>query len=113
MWSLATAQIFSEVSLEMHEEFSLPYDKMWVEKFGLACYGCCEPLHRKIDTLRSIPNLPRISMSPWVDHELGAEAIGRDYIYSPKPTPAIFASVHWDRERAPVDPRDSGCHGRL
>ncbi|MFW5845400.1 MAG: hypothetical protein ACOCXJ_04155, partial [Planctomycetota bacterium] len=99
LWGQATAQIFSEVSPAMHEEFSLPYDRRWLERFGLACYGCCEPLHRKVDVLRQIPNLRRISMSPWVDVSAGAAAVGRDYVFSRKPNPAIFATDRWDEER--------------
>ncbi|MFW5830390.1 MAG: hypothetical protein ACOCXA_09040 [Planctomycetota bacterium] len=100
LWGQAAAQIFSEVSPAMHEEFALPYDKRWLERFGLGCYGCCEPLHRKIDVLRQIPNLRRISMSPWVDVAEGAKNIGRDYIFSRKPNPAILASERWQPDLA-------------
>lgn len=100
MWGQATAQIFAEVSPDMHASFSLPYDRQWLERFGLACYGCCEPLHDKVGILRSIPNLRRISMSPWVDVAKGAAAIGADYIFSSKPNPAILASERWDPEHA-------------
>jgi len=98
MWGQATAQIFSEVSPAMHEEFSLPYDARWLERFGLNGYGCCEPLHRKIDLLRKLPRLRRISMSPRADHVVGAEAVGGDFIYSAKPNPAVFATDGWDLE---------------
>ena len=97
MWGFATAQIFSEVSPAMHEDFALQYEAPFLELFGLSCYGCCEQLHGKIDMLRRcIPNLRRISMSPWVDWAAGAEQIGGDFIYSAKPNPALTTEPDWD-----------------
>jgi hypothetical protein len=98
LWGSAAAQIFSEVSPQMHEELALKYEKRWLEKFGLNYYGCCEPLHNKIDILENIPNLRKISMSPWAKVEKGAEKIGRKYVYSYKADPAVFAEDHWDQQ---------------
>ena len=78
MWGNSTPQIFSSVSPEMHWEFALKDEIRILERFGLNCYGCCEPLHNKIDILRRAPRLRRISMSPFVDIAKGAEAIGQD-----------------------------------
>ena len=39
-------------------------------------------------------------MSPWVNVEKGVEAIGRDYIFSYKPTPYIFAEDTWNPDLA-------------
>jgi len=65
LWGHATTQIFSLVSPSMHEEFALQYEKRLLEKFGLSSYGCCEPLHKKVDLIfKHIPNIRRISMSP-------------------------------------------------
>ena len=99
MWGHATTQIFSEVSPAMHEEFALQYEKRWLDRFGLSNYGCCEPLDRKVDIIRKyIGNLRRLSMSPWVDVARGAEAIGKDFIFSWKPNPAILGSETWNPE---------------
>ena len=65
MWGCSNAQIFAEVSPEMHWEFALRHDLRWLERWGLTYYGCCEPLDRKIGLLRKIPNLRKISVSPW------------------------------------------------
>jgi hypothetical protein len=96
LWGQAAAQLFAEVSPRMHAEFSLPYDRRWLERFGLACYGCCEPLHRKVGILRTIPNLRRISLSPKSDPIAGARAIGRDYVCSVKPNPIQLAGDGFD-----------------
>ncbi|OQA87103.1 MAG: Uroporphyrinogen decarboxylase (URO-D) [Lentisphaerae bacterium ADurb.Bin242] len=100
MWGRAMAQIFAAVSPEMHMEFALQYEIKYLEKFGLNYYGCCEPLHKKIDILRKIPHLRKISMSPWVNVEEAAANIGTDFVYSMKPNPAIMAGDEWDPVQA-------------
>lgn len=98
-WGHATTQIFSEVSPAMHEEFGLRYESRWLERFGLCNYGCCEPLDRKVDIIQNaLPNLRRLSMSPWVDVARGAEAIGNSCIFSWKPNPAILGGEKWNPE---------------
>ena len=96
MWGCGAAQIFSAVSSAMHEEFSLKYEIEWMSRFGLNYYGCCEPLDKKIDILKKIPRLRKISMNSWVDLESAAEKVGGDYVFSYKPNPAIFAEDLWD-----------------
>ncbi len=107
LWGSATAQIFSEVSPAMHEEFALKHELRWLERFGLNCYGCCEPLHRKVEMLKKVPRLRRISMSPRVDIDVAAAAVGDRYIYSHKPNPAILASDVWNPEAARRELRDA------
>jgi hypothetical protein len=95
-WGNATAQIFSDVSPEMHWEFALQYEMRWLERFGLTYYGCCEPLHMKMDILQKIPNLRKVSMSPWVNIDKAIEKMGDRYVYSCKPNPAVLATDRWD-----------------
>ena len=54
-------------------------------------YGCCDPLDGKMNEVRMIPNVRKISMSPWVNEERGATEIGCDFVYSRKPNPAFLA----------------------
>jgi hypothetical protein len=97
LWGHATTQIFADVSPDMHEEFALQYESRFLHRFGLAGYGCCEPLHRKVGIIKKhIWNLRRISMSPWVNVEAGAAAVGSDLIFSYKPNPAVMAGDNWD-----------------
>jgi len=106
MWGHASTQIFVDVSPAMHEEFALQYESRLLNRFGLVSYGCCEPLHRKVDIARKhLPKLRRISMSPWVDVAMGAAAVGRDLIFSYKPNPAIMAGDTWDPEAVRTDLR--------
>ena len=98
MWGSATAQIFGSVSPEMHREFGLEYEKRWLEHFGLAYYGCCEPLHGKISILESLPNLRKISISPWANVAAAAELMRGRYVMSLKPNPAIIAGESFDED---------------
>ena len=97
LWGSASTQIFSEVSPAMHEEFALQYEKQVMDRFGLCYYGCCEPLHHKVDSIfKYLPNVRKISMSPWADVAKGAEAIGDKAVFSYKPNPSILACANWD-----------------
>ena len=116
MWGCSNAQIFSEVSPDMHWEFALKHDLRWLERFGLTYYGCCEPLDRKIDILRKVPNLRKISISPWCDLDRVVTQIGSDYVISRKPSPAVLAETDWEPEKARADIREmietaqGNCH---
>jgi hypothetical protein len=103
IWGAATAQIFAGVSPEMHEQFALAFERRWLDRFGLCYYGCCEPLDRKISILKTIPNLRKVSMSPWIDVERATEAVGSSYVFSYKPSPAVLARERWDPELARRD----------
>ncbi|MDP6525022.1 MAG: hypothetical protein QGI24_10790 [Kiritimatiellia bacterium] len=100
MWGCSNAQIFSEVSPEMHWEFGIEHDMRWLDRWGLTYYGCCEPLHRKMELMRRIPNLRKISVSPWCDFEEIFSEIGNDYAISAKPSPAVFTDDGWSAENA-------------
>jgi len=100
MWGCSNAQIFSEVSPEMHWEFAVQHDLRWLKRWGLTYYGCCEPLSGKLEVLRRIPNLRKISVSPWCKAEPLIAQVGGDWVLSRKPSPAIFAEDAWHPERA-------------
>ena len=100
MWGCSNAQIFSEVSPEMHWDFAVEHDLRWLGRWGLNYYGCCEPLHPKLDILRRIPNLRKISVSAWCDLETMVCEMGPDCVLSVKPSPAILAEDTWDPDRA-------------
>ncbi len=106
MWGCSNAQIFSSVSPDMHWEFAVEHDLRWLRRFGLTYYGCCEPLDKKMEILRRIPNLRKVSVSPWCDTELAAGGIGADYVMSRKPNPAVFTSAVLDVAEAEKQLRD-------
>ncbi len=96
LWMFGLAQMFSTVSPGMFREFEVDYASRICERFGLVYYGCCDPLDGKMREVRMIPNVRKVSMSPWTNQERGAERIGRDFVFSRKPNPAFLA---WDDYR--------------
>ena len=101
LWGTGLAQMFSTVSPSMFKDFEVDYVSRMCARFGLVYYGCCDPLDRKMDEVRLIPHVRKVSMSPWVDEERGAAEIGTDFVYSRKPSPAFLAtdSFHTDQVR--------------
>ncbi|MDI9497419.1 MAG: hypothetical protein QM270_02890 [Bacillota bacterium] len=96
IWMFGLAQIFASVSPEMFLHYEIEPNLPLFERFGLVYYGCCDPLDQKMDAVRLIPNLRKVSMSPWVDERRGAARIGSDYVYSRKPSPAQLAGSRFD-----------------
>jgi hypothetical protein len=102
VWMFGLAQMFTTVSPEMFDEFEVAYASRICARFGLVYYGCCDPLDRKMAQVRRIPNVRKVSMSPWADQERGAAEIGRDYVFSRKPNPAFLAD-HFDAGKVRTD----------
>ncbi len=100
MWGCSNAQIFSDVSPDMHWEFAIEHDLKWLERWKLTYYGCCEPLAGKGHILKRIPNLRKVSCSPWNNTEKAIEELGSDYVISRKPSPAIFIDSQFDENNA-------------
>ncbi len=98
IWGRGTAQIFASVSASMHDEFDIEYMKESIGQCGLSYYGCCEPLDKKIDILKKLDNLRKISITPWADVRIAAEAIQNRYVLSAKPNPASVAVPNTDKE---------------
>jgi len=96
MWGFAEAQETIGVSPKMFAEFILPYQIPVLERFGLNCYGCCEPLDNRWEHIRKIPSLRRVSVSPWANIPKMAECLGGDYIFSLKPSPMPLAASGFD-----------------
>jgi hypothetical protein len=119
MWGCSNAQIFSEVSPEFHWEFAVEHDLRWMKRWGLNYYGCCEPLDGKADVLARIPNLRKVSVSPWCKTDRAIENLGGKYVLSRKPNPAILAEDVWHPERARkairefLDATEGKCHVEL
>ena len=55
------------VSPEMFAEFIFPYQLPFLERFGLNCYGCCEPLDKRWHVVQRVPRLRRVSVSAWAN----------------------------------------------
>jgi hypothetical protein len=99
MWGFCESQETVGVAPEMFGEFVYPFQKPILERFGLNCYGCCEPLHLRWDVVKQVPRLRRVSVSPWADVEKMAEQLGDRYVFSYKPSPSDLAQPVMDEDR--------------
>ncbi|HTL51262.1 MAG TPA: hypothetical protein VL860_01675 [Planctomycetota bacterium] len=98
MWGFAESQETVGVSPAAFAEFIFPYQLPILKRFGLACYGCCEPLDKRWDVVKKIPNLRRVSVSPWSNTATMAERLGSQYVFSWKPTPTNLAMDRFDED---------------
>ena len=98
MWGFCESQETVGISPKMFARFVFPYQLPLLEKFGLNCYGCCEPLDLRWHIIKQIPNLRRISVSPWADLQKMAELLEDNYVFSMKPSPADLATPTIDEE---------------
>ncbi len=99
MWGFAESQETVGISPQMFEEFIFPYQLSILRRFGLNCYGCCEPIDNRWHIVERIPNLHRVSVSPWSNVETMAEKLGNRYIFSMKPHPGVLAGSSFDEDR--------------
>jgi hypothetical protein len=99
LWGFAAAQEFTLISPEMHEEFMLRYQLPILSRYALTSYGCCENLTRKIDMLRSVPNLRLIAVAPTADVAKCADQIRDDYVLSWRPNPTDMICCGWNPDR--------------
>lgn len=97
-WTFSMAQLFSSVSPAINAEFEVPYMTRIFSYFGSIYYGCCERLDDRLDIIDRMPNIRKISCSPWSDREHFAATLPKKYIMSNKPTPAFLATESFDEE---------------
>ncbi|NLE45185.1 MAG: hypothetical protein GX620_10725 [Chloroflexi bacterium] len=105
MWGFTESQETTGIGPGMLWDFVLQYEAPIHERFGLTCYGCCEPLDRKFDVVKRLPNLRRVAVSPWCDRAVAAEALTDEYCYAWRPNPAYLAGPTFDPEFIRADIR--------
>ncbi len=107
LWVLLESQETVGVGPELFEEFIFPYQLSIAERFGKTYYGCCEPVNNRWHILKRIPNLARVSISPWTDQAFMAEALKRDYVFSRKPNPTMISTGILDESAIRADIRQT------
>jgi hypothetical protein len=105
LWGLSESQETVGVSPKLFEEFIFPYQLPVISRFGLSYYGCCEPVHTRIHILKQIPNLRRISVSPWCDQEIMAGECRGEIIFCRKPNPTQISTGTFDEDAIRQDIR--------
>lgn len=117
LWVMANSQEFDQVSPAMWEEFCLAYQMPIIEQFGLAAYGCCENLTRKIDGVLRIPNLRIFVCSAWTNLDRVIERVGTNYVimWRQKASDVVFTDdpVVIRRELEEGMKRLQGCHVQI
>ena len=106
LWGWAESQETTMISPAMFSEFFLPCIAEVASLFGLAYYGCCERVDDRFEYVKkAIPNLRSVSVSGWNDFRKMGELLGRDYVFSRKPTPAYISgeNPNWDLVRADME----------
>jgi hypothetical protein len=101
-WCWVESQETNVLGPEMFGEWFLPYLAEFGNQFGLVHYGCCEPLHDRIELIKkAMPKLRAVSVSGWSNFEKMAESLGGSYVYCRKPTPALISgeSPNWEAAR--------------
>lgn len=98
MWGFCESQETLMISPQMFAEFIYQYQLPILERFGLNCYGCCEPVDKRWDIIAQTPNLRRVSVSAWANIYDMAEKLKDQYIYSWKPRPADLAVPNIDED---------------
>jgi hypothetical protein len=88
LWASAEAQELAVVSPRMQREFAIPYESRLLAPFGLNGYGCCDDLARKLPDVMAMPNMRRISISPFSNVDRCAEQMKGAFIFNWKPQPA-------------------------
>lgn len=97
-WAFGLAQLFSSVSPEITAEFEVPYMQQLFPKFGAIYYGCCDRLDDRMEYIDKMPNIRKISCSPWSDREHFAEVLPKKYVMSNKPNPSFLAMESFDEQ---------------
>ena len=104
-WTFSMAQLFTSVSPAINEEFEVPYMTEIFSRFGAVYYGCCERLDDRLDIIDRMPNIRKISCSPWSDREHFAAVLPKKYIMSAKPNPSYLAQPTLDEDVIRADLR--------
>jgi hypothetical protein len=107
LWVLLESQETVGVGPDLFAEFIFPYQLSLAREFGKCYYGCCEPVHNRFHVLRNLPNLARISVSPWADQEAMAEACADRIVFSRKPNPTLISTPHFDEAAIRADLRQT------
>lgn len=88
VWGFLDSQETVGVSPAMFHEFIFPCYARIATRYGRLSYGCCEPVHTFWNDIKTLPNLKKVSISPWCDEAFMANELrGSGIIYHRKPSP--------------------------
>ena len=94
VWGSAQSQEMTAVSPGMHAEFFMKYESEFIKPFALNGYGCCDDLTLKLDDVCAMPQMRRISISPYADVPRSTEQLRGNYILSWKTDPRDLVGAY-------------------
>lgn len=97
-WACGLAQLFTSVSPALMDEFEVAYMKRIFPYFGAIYYGCCDRLDDRMDIVRKLPKIRKLSCSPWSNREHFAEVMPDYCVMSVKPNPAYLGGSVMDED---------------
>ena len=104
-WAFGLAQLFTAVSPQITADFECAYMKRIFPHFKHIYYGCCDRLDDRMEIVSKLPNVRKISCSPWSHREAFAEKLPKSIIMSNKPSPAMLATTAFDEDAVRADLR--------
>ena len=111
-WAFGLAQLFTCVSPSVTDEFEVQYVSRIFPHFSNIYYGCCDRLDDRMDVIRKLPKIKKLSCSPWSDREHFARVMPDTCIMSAKPNPAYLAAGALDEDAVRKDLRRTICAAR-
>lgn len=95
-WEAVSAQSLCGLSPAMYAEFLQPYHERLAELSGgrRVYYHACEDITKKIESIRQLPNLGRLHISPWTNLESAVDQLGRSVVLETEAHPADTIFVH-------------------
>ncbi len=92
LWLFMDSQETSGISPTLYHDLIFPYYQEMMSHFGLVSYGCCEASHPIWDNcLSKVPNMRKVSISPWCDESFMGERLqGTGITYLRKPPATIL-----------------------
>lgn len=89
-WGFLESQESAGISGEMFDAFLMPHLTRLAARFKLLKFGCCEAVHPLMACLRRLPNLRKVSVTPWCDIRQLAESCPHNVIWCRKPVPLLL-----------------------
>jgi hypothetical protein len=74
----------------------MPHFTKLAAKFKLLKFGCCEAVHDLMSVLRRLPNLRKVSVTPWCDMKKLTETCPPNVIWCRKPVPLKLCAEAFD-----------------
>lgn len=98
LWGCVQGQETLTISPDTFGEIFLPHLQKIANRYGRVYYGCCERYDTKWQYIKQIPNLKKVSVSPWADYTTVPDYLGKDYLAAIKLHPLQMCIPNMDED---------------